>query len=50
MQITGYLTVSGSDKVMKSVCERMVEAEDTEVDNNENLEGERDLVPKKNKG
>ena len=49
-QITDYLTVSGADKVMQSVCELMVEAVNTEVDNNENLEGERDLVPKKNKG
>ena len=35
---------------MQSVCELMVEAVNTEVDNNENLERERDLVPKKNKG
>ena len=49
-QITDYLTVSGADKVMQSVCELMVEAVNTEVDNNEILEGERDLVPKKNKG
>ena len=37
-------------KVIHGVCELMFVAVDTEEDNTENLEGERNLVPKKNKG